>query len=96
MRKIVEERAGGATRIIEAKSAEKGALKSFHEAGVGIFFAQPVQGGLEKLMEGAQIGVRLGDIFDDLSEVGGGEKTRVRLAKARMGLLEAGFFEMVE
>ena len=47
-------------------------------------------------MERAEVGVRFRDIFDDLGEVGGGKKARIRLAESGVGFPEACFLEMVQ
>ena len=70
MRKIIEERSSGSSRIIEAEGFQKSSLEAFHKVGVGIFFVKPLKCGLEKMMKGFQMRIWFGDTFDLLGEVG--------------------------
>ena len=64
MRKIIEERSSGSPWIIKAEGLEKSPLESFHKTRVGIFFAKPLNCGLEKKMKRFQMRIRFGDTFD--------------------------------
>lgn len=93
---IVQKRPTGASRVIQTEGSQEGPFEAFDEAGMGIFFGQPLQGGLEELMERFQMGIGFGDAFDLLGKVGRGEEASVGLAETGVGLPQAGFFEVME
>ena len=96
MGEVVEEGAGGALGVVGAKSFEDSAFESFDEERVGIFFVEPLKGGLKKRVKRFKIGIGFGEVFDSLGKVGGGEEAGIRLAEASMGFFQSGFFQMVE
>ncbi len=61
-----------------------------------IFFPQPTQGRSQKGVEGSQILIRFGHMFDGLGKVRGGQETRIRLAKPCVGLFHPGFSKMMQ
>ena len=63
---------------------------------VWIFFRKPFQGGLQEVVQRSQVGVRFGNLFDDLGEVGGGKQTCVGMPQSSMGFLYPCFSEVME
>ena len=63
---------------------------------MGIFFVEPLKGGLKKRVKRSKIGIGFGEVFDGLGKVGGGEEAGIGLAESDVGFPEAGFFEMVQ
>ena len=96
MGEVVEQGTGGTTGIVGSQMLEHGPLKSFHQFLVGIFFFQPVQGQTQQRVEGLQIRIWFGGLFDGLGKVGGGKDPGVRLAQTGSRAGEAGFAKMME
>jgi hypothetical protein len=63
---------------------------------VGIFFPKPFQSGLQEVVQGSQVGVRFGNLFDDLGEVSGSKKSCVGMSQSSMCFFYPGFSEVVE
>lgn len=60
-----------------------------------VLLGQPLQGGLKKSVKGAEVGIGLSELFDDLGKVGRGEESGIGLAKTRMSFAEASFLQMM-
>jgi len=96
MGEVVEEGAGGPLGVVGAKSFEDSAFESFDEERVGIFFFEPLKGGLKKRVKRSKIGIGFGEVFDGLGKVGCGEEAGIGLVESSMGFFQSGFFQMVE
>jgi len=94
--KVVEEGTGGAAGIISTELLKYGTFKPLHQLPVWLFFFQPVQSQAQQRVEGFQIRIRLGGLFDGLGKVGGGKDAGIRFAQTGSGTGQASLAEMME
>lgn len=93
---VVEQGTGGAAGIVRAQLFQHRPLKSFHQFPVRLFFLQPIEGQAEEPVQGFQIGIRFGRLFDGLGKVSGRQDPGVGLAQAGTGVNDPGLAEMVK
>ena len=96
MGQVVEQGTGAASRVVGPQLFEHGPLESLHQFSVGLLGLEPIQGQPQKTVQGPEIRIGFGGLFDGLGKVGGRENPGVGLAQARAGTDHPGFPQMVE
>ena len=51
--KVIQQRAGGPTGIVDSEGLQDRAFKALNQMLVGIFFPKPFEGGLQQVMQGS-------------------------------------------
>jgi len=82
VREVVEQGTGGAAGIVRSQLFEHRALKSLHQFPVRFLLFQPVQSQPKKAVQGIEVGIRFGGLFNGLGEIRGSENPGVGLAQA--------------
>ena len=93
---VIQQRAGRPAAIIDSKGLQDRSFKALDQMLMRIFFSKPFEGGLQEVVQGSQVGVRFGHLFDHLGEVSGSKKSCVGMSQSSMCFFYPSFSEVVE